>query len=352
MTTDVADRARRLLRKMLLGGKIAEVSRTLAVPPPQTSSMEDFDPASSKQKRAVVISNCQCLPLAAWLTVLSADTCFDFWGVHLIDSAQREVAIKDFVENARSLYDFILAIPLSDDYVDLSTGNIVQTFDPVPVVRISNIYFSGFHPDQTYIGGLSQRVSGPLGDAHSRLAIYGFMNGLTVDQTAAFFSIDSYSRLGYLDEFAKSLRTLVERDSQVDVPVSRFLKQRLRSALCFYSFNHPTPTVFSTYATDVMRHLTSLGLARASGLPDDPSLCSESLAGSVIFPVYPEIATHHGAPHIGSYAFKPDGAWVNPMTLRRFLKLEFEAFEAVGRETLGLSHAAQLIAAHFPALRS
>jgi hypothetical protein len=222
----------------------------------------------------------------------------------------------------------------------------------MPVIRISNIFFSGFHPDQTYIGGLNQRVVGPLGDCHSKLAIHGFMRGLTVDETLSLFCSQSYSSLGYFDEFSVSLDTLTKRDDLVDVPVTRFLETKLRSDLCFYSFNHPTSAVFSVYAADVMQYLVLHGLARHSGFPADPSIGAESLAGSVIFPVYPEIAAHHGVPHIGSYTFKPQSTWINPIDLKRFLTLEFEAFEGVGRETLALSHAAQLIAAQFTVLRS
>lgn len=305
---------------------------------------------SRKPKRAVVISNCQCLPLAGSLTTLSADTIFDFWGVHLIDPANRQSEIKSFVAKARADYDYVLAIPLGEDYFDLATACIAETFAQIPLIRISNIYFSGFHPDQTYIGGLSQRVAGPLGDAHSKIAIHGFMTGLTIAETRALFCEQTFARLGYFQEFHISLETLRERDRAVDVSVTRFLAETLGSALCFYSFNHPTPTVFSAYAADVMQHLVSRGLTDHSGFPADPALCTETLAGSVIFPVYPEIAAHHGVPQIGSYTFKPEGAWVNPLNLNSFLAREFEAFAAVGRETLALSHAAQNIAAHFKVL--
>ncbi len=304
----------------------------------------------ARQKRGVVISNCQCLPLAAWLTVLSADTVFDFWGVHVIDPAQREDAINAFVVKARAEYDLILSIPLSEDFLALSAERIADSFFGTPTILISNIYFSGFHPDQTYIGGLNQRVAGPLGDGHSKLALHGFMSGLTVDQTLALFCSETYDRLGYFDEFLISLNELTKRDSVVNVPVTRFLKDTLRTNLCFYSFNHPTPLVFAAYAADITQHLVSLKQALPSGFPADQSLCAENLAGNIIFPVYREIAAHHGVPHIGSYTFKPAGTWVSPISLKRFLTLEFQAFEEVGREKLALSHAAQNITTQFTVL--
>jgi hypothetical protein len=191
---------------------------------------------------------------------------------------------------------------------------------------------------------------GPLGDYHSKLAIHGFMRGMTVSETLSLFSERSYARLGYFEEFSRSLATLKERDSVADVPVTRFLESKLRSVWCFFSFNHPTSELFAAYAPEVIDFLASRGLAKHSGVPATPSLCAENLAGNVIFPIYPEIAAHHGVAHLGSYSFKPDGTWVNPMSLEQFLILEFEAFEQVGRETLALSHAAQNIAAQFTVL--
>lgn len=323
-----------------------------AIPAPVTPEPAIAEPIilAPRQRRAVVISNCQCVPLAAWLTVSSADTVFDFWGVHVLSVDQRQAEIEAFVARARAAYDFIVAIPLSADYHDLSTDRIAETFNGLPVIRISNIYFSGHHPDLTYIGGLNRRVTGPVGDYHSKLAIYGFLEGLTVAQTQALFHAETYRRLGYFDEVETSLATLRERDASVDLSVVPVLERALRTGLCFYSVNHPTSLVFSAYTAQITDHLAAAGLSQSAGLPVDPSLCPETLAGSVIYPVYPEIAAHIGMPHVGSYAFKPDGAWTNPIDLEMFLAREFAAFDALGRETLALSHAAQLIKAHFPAL--
>lgn len=319
-------------------------------PPPAEAWASHSADILPKQKRGVVISNCQCLPLAAWLSVLSSDRIFDFWGVHLIDPTQRETEIKAFADKAKADYDCILSIPLSEDFLELSSERITDTFAGIPVIIISNIYFSGFHPDQTYIGGLSQRVTGPLGDAHSKLAIHGFMTGQTVEQTLRLFCTETYAKLGYFEEFSASFGELTKRDATVNVPITQHLKETLKTNLCFYSFNHPTALVFSNYAAHIMSHLSALGLAKPSGYPPDPSLCAVTLAESIIFPVYPEIAAHHGVPHIGSYTFKPAGPWVNPISLKQFLTLEFEAFKQVGRETLALSHAAQNIAAQFNVL--
>ena len=295
---------------------------------------KDHD-ASRLPKRAVVISNCQCLPIASWLTTFSSATVFDFWGVHIIPAGQQEAEIDAFVQRARSDYELILTIPLSDDYLGLSTERIAGTFAGIPVRRISNIYFSGLHPDLTYLGGLGTRVMGPLGDYHSKLAIHGFLKGLSVPDTMALFCTRSYEMLGYYDEYAQSMSTLAERDRIVDVPVTRILDEKLRSALCLFSVNHPTPALLSAYCYEVTRYLEDNGFGQYSGMPPDPSMCGESLANSAIFPIYPEVAAHHGVPSFGSYSFKPEGARVNALDLFTFLTREFDTFSEVRRGRIG-----------------
>jgi hypothetical protein len=298
-------------------------------------------------KKALVISNCQCLPISSWLTALSAETMFDFWGVHLIAPAEREIAITQFVTKAKKEYDLIICIPLTDDFLELSTARIHDTFGGIPLITISNIYFSGLHPDLTYVGGLAQRILGPLGDYHSRLALFGFLRGWTPVETAALFCGSVYRDIGYYDEYAVSMAEMKERDKAVDVPVSKDLEHLLRKAMCLFSVNHPSSTLLAPYCNEIVRYLEDRGLGRHSGLPIDPSLCADSLANNAIFPIYPEIATYHGVAQLGSYVFKALGTRINPMNLRAFLAGEFKAFSDVGAEALATTINAKQILAKF-----
>jgi hypothetical protein len=63
-------------------------------------------------RKAIVISNCQCVPLASALTVMSTDTVFDFWSVHLPAPEERARTIAEFVAKTRRDYGLIVSIPL------------------------------------------------------------------------------------------------------------------------------------------------------------------------------------------------------------------------------------------------
>src|SRR5215469_12866255 len=83
-------------------------------------------------KRAVVVNNCQCLPIAAWLSTYSAATVFDFWGVHLLTPDQRPALTAEFVARARKEYDLIVSILLSDEFPGMTASEIRGTFDGIP----------------------------------------------------------------------------------------------------------------------------------------------------------------------------------------------------------------------------
>jgi hypothetical protein len=286
-------------------------------------------------RKAIVISNCQCLPLACALTVMSADTVFDFWSAHLPAPGERARAIAEFAAKTRRDYDLILSIPLSDDFLDLSLTRLRETFTGIPVVTVSNIYFTGLHPDLCYVIGTDNRVmQGPIGDYHSRLVLYAFLKGMDETEAATLFRGAVYEKLGYYAEYEKSLNELIRRDTLIDVPVTTLLPSILRRFLAFYSINHPTSAVFTPYAHEIVRHLVSKNLGNASGFPPSPMFNEGSLANDVIFPIYPDIAQRHGIPAFGSYAFKPSGGRRNPLQLERFVQQEYAVWREIGAEVL------------------
>jgi Polysaccharide biosynthesis enzyme WcbI len=305
----------------------------------------------SRKLRAVVISNCQCLPLAYTLSRLSADTIFEPWGVHILPSDKRAQLIEEFIEAGKVKYDFVLSIPLEDEFKELSSSRIQSSFGP-PVVSISNIYFTGFHPDLTYIGGFANRVLGPLGDYHSKIALYAFINNLPMLEALDLYCNTSYSLAGYYDEFSSSFGELKRRDAEVDVPVSKLLEKIISERLCFLSVNHPSLALFLAYADQIAATLAERNLIVRSNMPAQVGYFRESLADNVIFPIYPEFAARHGLPEWGSYSFKPEGVNVNPISLREYVEGEYAVFSKLGPDALMRSHHGLQVANQLQRLRS
>jgi hypothetical protein len=295
-------------------------------------------------RNAVVISNCQAPLLANALTVLSLSTMFHSWGVHMVVGPTAEQQIDQFIEEANRDYDLIVTVPLSNSFFGLSSDRIVESFPGKPVLKISNIYFHGLHPDITYIGARGARIVSPIGEYHSKLVLWGYCNRKSVEEVESLFCHDSFSKLGYFDVWETSLAEAKQRDLLADVRITDIWAPILKSLVSFYSVNHPTPALLAPYSGAIAETLAKRQLVARSSLRASPFLMDVSLFQNAVFPVYPEIAQFHGVPSFGGYAFKPVAGRVNPLPLHDFIRKSFDAYEEAGRSAVEESVAAQSIA--------
>jgi hypothetical protein len=285
-------------------------------------------------RRGVVIGNCQAQPLSFTLNFFSRDISFDAYGIHVLPAGKRLEMIEQFVEGARTKYDLVLTAPLSDLYGLLATDRVRETFPAATVITIPNFYFSGLHPDLTYLGGLGQRVLGPLGDYHSKIAVAAFARDIPLDRLPDYFTEKTYAEARYFDDYRDSFAEMRRRDSEIDVPFSDELEVLLKQDLCFFSVNHPTSVLFGHFADKLSRLFAERGLVQRVAWPPRSSALPNQLGTNHIFPVYPEIAAGHGLPFEGNYVFKPAAGpgLSNAMELREFLAREYECFEQVGKD--------------------
>ena len=316
---------------------------------------EEGTPVRTK-KRGVIISNCQSQPIMHTLSLFCRDIAFTDFGVHFIPPEERQKGISDFVERAKDEYDVILPIPLSDEFGPLSRERIKDTFRGKRVGVITNFYFSGLHPDLTYIGGLSRRIGGALGDYHSKIALMGYLHGLPADSTLALYCDETYQELGYYDEYEESLAELRRRESEVDIPFADEMAALIPQDLCFFSVNHPTSFLIAAYAEKIAGWLEEKGVSERTDCPRNPVYFVNYLASTGIFPVYPEIASRFGLNYSGSYLFKPLTPGNNPvchLDLAEFVEEEYAAYGAFSYEEIANSHQGRALMqryADFPGL--
>lgn len=284
--------------------------------------------STGRKLRGVIISNCQVQPLKHALSLFCKDIVFEGFAVHIIPPDRRADDVDAFMADADK-YDVILSIPLDDEFGPLSCACIRETFARKRFGMIANMYFTGLHPDTAYVGGLSRRMPGPMGEYHSRVALLSYVKGLTVEQAVAQFNSRVYEALGYYSEFERSLAELRERETAapIDVPFSDMIPGMVREGAVFHTFNHPSGLLISRYVERVAQWLDDKGYVRRSNWPSGPLGVQDHLAYNFIYPVYPEIAKRFGCPS-GSYCFKPctdgDNA-VASFSLEQFVAGEYEA---------------------------
>jgi hypothetical protein len=302
----------------------------------------------SPVRRGLVISNCQAQPLKHILSLFCRGIRFDGFGVHLLNPKIRSEEIDRFVATAANSYDVVLSVQLSDDFGPLSTTGIRDAFPGRVIATIPNFYFSGLHPDLTYVGGLGRRITGPLSDYHSKVAILGYVAGFSVDQTVRLFCDDNFQKLGFYEEYSRSMTELARRDATLTISYTEEIAKLLREDLCFFSVNHPTSFLLSHFCQKVCNWLETQGLAGCTGWICRPSSLPNHLAHDVCFPVYPEIAAKFDLPFLGSYEFKPATIGDTPVTclnLREFVDAEFRCLAEIPPTTLeGSTHVGEFLA--------
>jgi hypothetical protein len=290
--------------------------------------------------RAVVISNCQAQPLKHTLSLLCKGLLFDNLSVHLLGH-DRDREIADFVSRAQAQYDIVVSVGLSDDWGPLAADRIRDTFAGKAVTLISNLYYTGLHPDIVYIGGMSQRLPGPLGDYHSRVALTGFLRGLPVETIRQMYTASIYERLGFFQAHAHSIAELTSREERHDVTVVPLIESMLRDRPLFMSVNHPTSHLIWAYGQKIARHLADHHAVRLSHWAGGPDQMVNHLGNASVFPVYPEIGAYLGVTYPTSYSFKPDtfhDAPVMTLDLHEFVDAEMAAFSSIPFEELSCSH--------------
>lgn len=291
---------------------------------------------SFARPKALIIANCQVQPLKHALSARAKDIDFEEFGVHL--AAPQDMAERiERLAARKSDFKFVLSFSLSDDYGIISKNMIEQTFYPARVIFITNIYFSGLHPDLTYIGGIGVRLSGPTGDYHSRIAAIGYASGLGADHITDLYTHKTYEKLDYYMEFQRSIAELKSRDERVDIKLSDKIEDVVRSGGLFYSMNHPSSSVTEGYADDIAQWLSDAGLIELVGWNAGAASAPNYLALSEVMPVFPEICRAHHLPYPGSYLFKRVTIGDEPgriLNLREFVELELEAFRQVSPEVI------------------
>ncbi|WP_162245426.1 WcbI family polysaccharide biosynthesis putative acetyltransferase [Methylobacterium sp. Leaf466] len=289
---------------------------------------------SNATKRCLVIGNCQVQPLKHGLTWVLDQIVVDSYGVHTTRPADISEIQANFIANKRD-YAFVITIPLSDKFEEFSAARIVESFYPIPVVFITNIVFTGLHPDVSYIGHMGARIQGPLGDYHSLIATLAFASGLPANEAIGLYQRGAYDVLGYFDECENSFLELRRREQFVDIGFEQEMRGLISDGVCFFSHNHPSSRIFVPFIDKIAHYLENMRLARRSGWQMDVNTVPNFLASSTIYPVYPEIARHNNLSFDGSYFFKSTSVGDRPgrvYGLEEFVQLEYEAFSRVPKD--------------------
>jgi hypothetical protein len=186
---------------------------------------------------------------------------------------------------------------------------------------MTNIYFSGLHPDITYIGDQGGRVSSPIGDYHSKIVVHSYMKGKSIDDCLMMFNGNNYEKLGFFAEYDNSALTLIERDKDNDIAFGDIFMDKIKNHCSLYTVNHPTPYIFQEYICIIAEYL---GINSQRLLIE---MLPNYLANSAWWPIYPEIAEQHELNYKMPMLFKqPEFMGGKLMNLKEFIQGSYEIY--------------------------
>jgi hypothetical protein len=292
--------------------------------------------------RFFVLGNCQVDGLTKCLRVLHPAGYIETG--HLWD-LRRDFENEDRLLTYLHTFDFVVLQDFGNDVLGTLDSDAVRAAIP-GALTIPGILFSAFHPDLVYAfntvpGTPGNRViRSAIGDYQSALVVYGYLQGLTVEQTIALFRPEVYRALGYTSMWAESESFLLDSFRRFGwVPEESYMRW-VRQGVFMHTINHPKLCVIADVARMILKRCDI-------EYDDDPmeDRTIDPLMASPVWPVYPAVAEIYGLR--GSMNFKRDEIDENGqlfLALPEFVYYTMTVLETVPREHVDCARVRQWIA--------
>jgi hypothetical protein len=249
--------------------------------------------------RFFVLGNCQIDGFTKCLRMLHAGGHVEACHVH---NLRRDFENEDRLLTYLRTFDFVVFQDFRGDTLGMLDVDMLRAALPDSLI-LPTFVFSAFHPDTVYVPNATparhqhRYVQSPMDDYQSALVVYGYLRGLSVDETISLFRADVYQKLGYMNMWADSEVFLLDWFRRLGWEVNEFYIGWVRSGVFMHTINHPKLHVFA----DIARLL--LKRCRIKFIDDafEDRLADPLIVGPS-WPVYPAIADVYGVR--GSMSFK------------------------------------------------
>ncbi len=185
-------------------------------------------------------------------------------------------------------------------------------FDIAKVISFPNLEFRGFHPDLSFLLEPNSNLVSPI--YQSSLISTAYKMGLSKEVAVTCFKKSIFERLGYHDNWGKSISELKWRFDTSDmnsdfINYIRFCQKRW---VFMHTINHPHVECIIWFAK-----LISLKLGASRNVLD-MNIVLPDLLGTVVWPIYPSVADSMSLS--GSFTF----IWANKaLSLEEFIDVKY-----------------------------
>lgn len=280
-----------------------------------------------KKLRVAVVGGCQAEGLAEATRHLIPGAIVSAWhaGVHPPDA-------PELIVQKLKGYDLVLTqIVSGHGLAELEIENLSKVHSNAHFMP--TFVFPGFHPDQSYAFDENGLISAVHSDFHSKIAVAGFLLGLSPERTLRLYNSLIFAELGYFEAFDAARLAIEAHMREAGFDVEGLITEWLGSIGSFmYMTNHPN--------VHILAHLCRQVYIRLGLIPKTtalPRIGKDHLGESFTWPVYPALAARVGA--IGSFDFQRP-AWLVPpgesrvLPMRQYLKDLFAFYTTLPQERL------------------
>lgn len=237
--------------------------------------------------RIGVVFNRQHAALAACLRHLLPGAVVESFALSETPRAARETAA------ALAACDHVVSQDAGERHGPLATQALRRSVRRLHLMPA--LHFGGFHPDTVHVRFAETLLEGPTGPYHSRLAIAGFLGGLTARQSADLFNRLSFARLGYGRAFAEERALLLAHFAAYRIDLAPRFAAWLEEGCFMAAPDHPHMRVMLGLAE------IACGMMGLTPAPVDGAMPADPLADEATHPLFPDIAAAIGIPPAGGY---------------------------------------------------
>ncbi len=184
--------------------------------------------------------------------------------------------------------------------------------------------FSGYHPDTCYVDVDGAPLSNVTGGYQSRIAVAGYLAGLSPRQVEALYNKLVFTRLGYFGAFAEQSKLLIAQWAKDGIDAAPLLARWSASSCFTHSINHPKIGVLLDLARIACARM---GIAMQDGV--EPENLPDSLARGPMHPLFPDIAAALGIAPEGAFCAGIIDGKRETLSPAAFAARCFEDFSAV-----------------------
>ncbi|KAB1072884.1 WcbI family polysaccharide biosynthesis putative acetyltransferase [Methylobacterium soli] len=275
-----------------------------------------------------IIGNCQSHDIGRAVR-LGSEIVVDDWidvssfGTEWFEQKTSEILSKNRVEGL----DIVTQTIKDARFENLNTAELKSQRSRIHTM--TNMWFTGLHPDMTYLGGFKERIVGPLGDYHSKIVVGAFLAGLTQSECNNLFNGRFFEKVGLFDEFKQSSIEALGRDDGNDIKAATEILDACLEVPCFYTINHPTAAAVDILAGKICHYFEN------KYVNYDSRYYASTLATGTWWPLYPEIKEVHKIKYHTPMAFKQaDGDGGRMLTLVEFIEHSYASYGSYGIQAM------------------